>query len=109
MTLFTVEAVTKPVHDEAGWLPLRRITDLVPGTVLIEDGDEPMLVLPVVSSSATRAALFVEGILKLVGVEFVSGSMRPSDDDDDSPPVLSPEAEREHRWAEHVDLNTADA
>ncbi|OFJ52565.1 hypothetical protein [Mycolicibacterium grossiae] len=105
MTLFTVEAITKPVYDESGWLPLRRITDLVPGTILLEDGDEPMLVIPVVASSPTRAALFVEGILKLVEVEFVSGAIRLADDEeDDEPPVLSPEAEREHTWAESVSL-----
>ena len=101
MMTFTVEAVTKPVHDESGWFPLRRVTDLVPGTLLIEDPDEPMLVLPVNASSPSRAALFVEGVLQVVGVEFVSGTIRRVADDD-SPANLSPEAERQHKQAESV-------
>jgi hypothetical protein len=104
MTTFTVEAVTKPVHDEAGWLSLRRVTDLVPGTLLIEDADEPMLVVPVSASSPGRAAMFVEGVLKVVGVEFVSGTIR-HEDDDETPPNLSPEAEREHELAERLPLD----
>lgn len=101
MTTFTVEAITKPVHDESGWLPLRRITDLVPGTLLIEDADEPMLILPVNASSPGRATLFVEGVLKIVGVEFVSGTIQPAEDDG-SEPNLSPEAERERTWVESI-------
>jgi hypothetical protein len=101
MTTFTVEAITKPVYDEAGWFPLRRVTDLVPGTLLIEDAEVPMLILPVNASSPSRAALFVEGVLKVVGIEFVSGTIRPVEDDD-SPANLSPEAEREHQWAESI-------
>lgn len=103
MTTFTIEAITKPVHDEAGWLPLRRVTDMVPGTLLIEDGDEPMLILPVTASSPGRAAMFVEGVLKVVGVEFVSGAIQQVEDDE-APPNLSPEAEREHEWAEGFGL-----
>jgi hypothetical protein len=104
MTWFTVEAVSEPVHEVDGWLPLRRVTDLVPGTILLEDEEEPMLVMPVSASSPARAALFVEGILTLVGVEFVSGAIHLADDDDDgSPQMLSPEAAREHEWAEGVE------
>ena len=40
MTWFTVEAVADPVCDADGWRPLRQITDLVPGTILLEDVDE---------------------------------------------------------------------
>lgn len=107
MTTFTVEAITKPVHDDAGWLPLYRITDLVPGTLLLEDAEEPMLVMPVVASSPTRAAAFVEGVLKLVGVEFVSGAIRHLDDEDESeaPEYSSPEVERERQRAENILLD----
>lgn len=103
MTAFTVEAITQPVQDADGWLPLRRITDLIPGTILLEDAEEPMLVMPISASSTARAALFVEGVFALVGIEFVSGAIRPADDgDDDVAPTLSPEAERERAWAESV-------
>ncbi|MBY0442054.1 MAG: hypothetical protein K2Q25_07985 [Mycobacteriaceae bacterium] len=100
MTPFTVEAVTKPVYSEDGWLPIRRITDLVPGCFLIEDPEEPTLVMPVNSSAAARAALFVEGVLKLVGVELVAAKVHPADED--GPLELSPEAELVHDWAENV-------
>jgi hypothetical protein len=101
MTTFTVEAVTKPVGDEAGWSQLRRVTDMVPGTLLIEDADEPTLVLPVTASSPGRAALFVEGVLNVVGVEFISGTIERVEDDG-PPPHLPPEAEREHEWVESI-------
>jgi hypothetical protein len=109
VTSFTVEAITQPVHDENSWLPLRRVTDLVPGTILLEDPDEPMLVMPVTASTPVRAALFVEGILKLVGVAFVSAAIRRVDDAEDPPPVLSPEAERERAWAESINLDPTPA
>jgi hypothetical protein len=105
MTTFTVEATCKPVHEVNGWLPLRRVTDLVPGTLLLEDAEEPMLVMPVVASSLGRAILFVDGVLKLVGVELVSAAIRIIEDDDGSPPLLSPEAELQHKWAESVALS----
>lgn len=106
MLPFTVEAVSKPVYDESGWLPLRRVTDLIPGAFLIEDRDEPTLVIPVDSRAATRAALFVEGVFKLVGLDLVSASVHPAEDDDDEvgPVALTPEAEEQHEWAESVPL-----
>jgi hypothetical protein len=105
MMPFTVEAVAKPVYNEDGWLPLRRVTDLIPGSFLIEDAEEPTLVMPVDASAPTRAWLFVEGIFKLVGIELVSAAIRPAEDDDDGPVVLSPEAEIQHKWAESVPLS----
>jgi hypothetical protein len=104
MTTFTVEATSKPVHEVNGWFPLRRVTDLVPGTLLLEDADEPMFVMPVVASSPARAILFVDGVLKLVGVELVSAALRAVEDEDDSPQLLSPEAEQMHKLAESVQL-----
>jgi hypothetical protein len=101
MLPFTVEAVAKPVYTEEGWHPLRRVTDLVPGSFLIEDSQEPTLVMPVNSSAPARAALFVEGVFSLVGLQLVSAAVRPAEDDD-GPLVLSPEAERQHEWAESV-------
>jgi hypothetical protein len=107
MMPFTVEAVTRPVHYDEYWLPLRRVTDLIPGSFLIEDPDEPTLVMPVNSSTPARAALFVEGVLKqLVGVEVVSTCVRPAEDDDGGQLVLSPEVERQHQWAENVQAYT---
>jgi hypothetical protein len=108
MLPFTVEAVSKPVYNDDGWLPLRRVTDLIPGAFLIEDAEEPTLVMPVDASAPTRASLFVENIFKLVGIELVSETVRPAEDDDQGPALLSPEAELQHQWAESVPLSPPD-
>jgi hypothetical protein len=105
MMPYTVEAVAKPVYNEDGWLPLRRVTDLVPGAFLIEDAEVPTLVMPVDASAPTRASLFVDGIFKLVGIQLVSTCVRPTEDDDAGPAVLPPEAEVQHQWAESVPLS----
>jgi len=74
MTEFTVEATMRAVTD-GDWSRLRSVIDLVPGTLLIEDAEEPMLVFPVQAESQGKAFLFVDGILKIVGLEPVSGSI----------------------------------
>lgn len=101
MTTFTVEATSKPVHEVNGWLPLRRVTDLVPGTFLLEDADEPMLVMPVVASSPASAILFADEVLRLVGAELVTAAARIAEDDD-SPQRLSREVAEQLEWAESV-------
>lgn len=89
MSDFTVEATTAAVAD-GDWSRLRSVTDMVPGTFLIEDPDEPVLVFPVQAASPSLAALFVEGILNLVELELVSGTISPApesevDEHDDEP------------------------
>jgi hypothetical protein len=81
MTDFTVEATVAAVTD-GDWARLRSVIDLVPGTLLIEDPEEPMLVFPVEADSPMKAVLFVDGIAKLVGLEVVSGSVGPTPDAD---------------------------
>lgn len=103
MTAFTVEATTGPVRDEDGWFPLRRITDLIPGTILIEDADEPVLILPVSASSTGRAALFVDGVLKMLGIELIGASIEQAEDDG-SAANLSPEAQEKHALAESCQI-----
>jgi hypothetical protein len=107
MMPFTVEAVACPVYCEDDWSPLREVTDLIPGSFLIEDPEQPTLVMSVTSSSAMRAALFVDGVFKLVGLGLMSlNSVRPAEPDDDChwPLVLSPDVEARHEWAESVEL-----
>lgn len=72
MTTFTVEAVMKPVVD-GDWTNLREATDQLPGTILIEDPDEPMLIIPVDADSQRSAALFVQGAMTVLGLEIVWG------------------------------------
>lgn len=80
MTEFTVEATTQAVTD-GDWSRLRSVIDLVPGTLLIEDAEEPMLVFPVQAESQGKAYLFVDGILKLVGLEPVTGRISEAEVD----------------------------
>lgn len=84
--MFRVEATLKPVADEAGWAKLRSVLDTVPGTILIEDPEEPVLIFPVEAESAFRAGTFVDGLSKVVGFTIVSGTVGPAlelDVDDD--------------------------
>lgn len=93
--MFRVEATLTPVPDEAGWVTLRSVLDTVPGTILVEDSDEPVLIFPVEAESAFRAVTFVDGLSKVVGFTIVSGTVGPAleldveddffeDDDDES-------------------------
>lgn len=90
MTGYTVEAVAAPVVD-SDWSPLRRIIDLVPGTILLEDPEEPMLVIPVEAETPSMAFLFVDGVAKLASIELRAGNVYPApevdfdyDEDDDA-------------------------
>lgn len=106
MNRYTVEVTTEPVVDH-GWAVLRRIVDLVPGTLLIEDAEAPVLVVPVDSESPMRAALFVDGITKLTQLVVVSGKVYPAPDanfDLDEEPTghtevtSSPVVDAVHHW-----------
>ncbi|MCZ2824185.1 MULTISPECIES: hypothetical protein [unclassified Modestobacter] len=107
MTEFTVEATMQAVTD-GDWSRLRSVIDLVPGTLLIEDAEEPMLVLPVQAESQGKAFLFVDGILKLVGLRPVTGSISEApeidfDFDDDGDENQGTDAVRAvNEWVDSV-------
>lgn len=69
---FTVEVVTKPVVND-DWSTLRSITDIIPGTLLIEDPQEPTLVIPVEAETLQSAAVFVQGVMTVVKLDIVWG------------------------------------
>ncbi len=108
MTDWTVEATVTAVTD-GDWSELHRVIDLVPGTLLVEDPDEPVLVFPVQADSATLALLFVDGIAKLVGLVIRSGSVVPTpevdydtEDEHTAPEVSTPAERAVHEWIESV-------
>lgn len=70
MTLYTVEATTASTSD---FRSLRRFTDIVPGTFLLEDPEEPTLIFPVDANSAMAAVRFIEGVAKLGELDVVRG------------------------------------
>lgn len=84
MKEFTVEVVTKPVVAD-DWSTLRSITDIIPGTLLIEDAQEPTLVIPVEAETLQSAAVFVQGVMTVVGLDVQWGRAyrtEPCDYDD---------------------------
>jgi hypothetical protein len=108
MTDFTVEATVAAVTD-GDWSELRRVIDLVPGTLLIEDAEEPVLIFPVQADSPTRALLFVDGVAKLVGLVICAGTVYPTPDVDyetpaevDDEETTTPAVEAVNRWIDSV-------
>lgn len=79
MQNYTVEVTTEPVVD-GHWEPLRQAIDAVPGTVLLEDPDEPVLMVPVDARTPLKAAQFVDGLAKLLGIRIRAGSVYPTPD-----------------------------
>ena len=74
MKWFTVEVTVKPVTDD-DWTAHLRAVDAVPGTLLIQDADCPILSFPVEASEPFKAARFVEGVLSILDLEAVSGEI----------------------------------
>lgn len=77
MRNYTVEVTTEPVVD-GRWESLRRAIDVVPGTVLLEDPDEPILMVPVAARTPVAAAQFVDGLAKLLGIRTRAWSIYPT-------------------------------
>lgn len=80
MGLFTVEVTTVPVEDD-DWGLWHRVIDAAPGTVLLADAEEPVLVFEVQATSPLKAAQFVDGITTLVGLGVLNGTVSPIPDD----------------------------
>jgi len=72
MNAFTVEVVTRPVEND-DWGSVRSVTDHLPGTILIEDAGEPMLIIPIDAPNLKSAAIFVQGAMSVLGHEVVWG------------------------------------
>ena len=75
MTDWTVEVTTTAVTSDEGWLPLRRVLDTVPGTILLEDAEEPTLIFPVTADSPMKAGMFVDGVAKLLDLTLLNGKI----------------------------------
>lgn len=78
---YTVEVTTKPVEND-DWSRLRNVTDVVPGTLLLEDPDEPMLIIPVEADAPGDAFRFVDGLATLLGLTLEMGRAYPAPDED---------------------------
>ena len=56
--------------------------DIVPGTILLEDPREPVLIIPVEAAGPMEAARFVQGIAILADVQITAGSINPAPEAD---------------------------
>jgi len=72
MNAYTVEVVTRPVEDD-NWTRLREVTDHLPGTILLEDAEEPTFIIPVDAPTLRAAALLVEGAMRVLDHEIIWG------------------------------------
>lgn len=82
MASYNVEAITGPVTD-GDFDKLRDAIDVIPGTILVEDPNEPMLICPVDADNPRNAHRLVDGFLKLADVAPIKGRITQSDDADD--------------------------
>jgi len=69
---FTVEVVLEPVVND-DWSTLRRVTDIMPGTILLEDAGEPTLIIPVEAETLKTAAVFVQGAMSVLKLTVTWG------------------------------------
>lgn len=106
MKSYTVEVTTAPAVD-GDFSAYHRVIDAVPGTLLIEDAESPMLIVPVDADSPMKAAQFVDGLAKLVNIEPISGTIYPTptadfdlDDDDTTGVATTPAVEALSEWVE---------
>ncbi|OBF79873.1 hypothetical protein A5791_10335 [Mycobacterium sp. 852002-51163_SCH5372311] len=87
MNAYNVEAILGPVADEGSWDEIRDLIDVIPGTILVEDPDAPLLIFPVDARDDYAAFSLVDGFLRLRGVEPLKGRIclveNGSDEEDD--------------------------
>lgn len=104
MTLYTVEVTTAPVTDD-NWTVLESALDTVPGTILLRDAEMPALLFPVEEENPMRAAMFVDGVSRLIGFtitacEIYETPCHDGDDDEAAPATAVVQAVSE--WMDSV-------
>lgn len=90
MTDFTVETVMAPVVND-DWDELRNMTDVMPGTLLLEDPEQPMLIFQVEADTLSKATALVQGVTSVAKLEIVWGRayLTEFDEIDTAPPAAS--------------------
>ena len=87
MNAYNVEAILRPIADDESWDEVRDLIDVIPGTLLVEDPDGPLLIFPVDARDDYAAFSLVDGFLRLRGVEPLKGRIclieNAKDDKDD--------------------------
>ena len=80
MTEFTVEVYGNAIKNESEWTQWRHATDVVPGTILLEDSGEPCLIFPIEATALNEAAIFAQGVMASLGLTIVWGRAYPAED-----------------------------
>ncbi|BAN32010.1 hypothetical protein MAHJHV53_44100 [Mycobacterium avium subsp. hominissuis] len=98
MNAYNVEAILRPIADDNRWDEIRDLIDIIPGTILIEDPDGPLLIFPVDAPDDYAAFCLVNGVLQLRGVKPLKGRIcliENVDDEDDEDDDCSAKADWE--------------
>jgi len=80
VTEFTVEVYGNAIKNESEWTQWRHATDVVPGTILLEDSGEPCLIFPIEATALNEAAIFAQGVMASLGLTIVWGRAYPAED-----------------------------
>ena len=78
---FTVEATTIPVTDD-NWTTFYEVLSDIPGSMLIEDPEQPTLVIPTDCDAPDRAFAFVSGLATVTGLTLVEAKAYETPEDD---------------------------
>jgi hypothetical protein len=84
MTL-TVEATTIPVSN-GDWTMFYEVLSDIPGSMLIEDPEQPTLVIPTDCDAPDRAFAFVSGLATVTGLTLVEAKAYETPEDDSDLP-----------------------
>lgn len=114
MTSYTVEVRTAPVAD---WALHYQAIDAVPGTILLEDPEDPTLMIPVDAESPLKAAQFVQGLATLIGLTIRGATIYPTpdedfeteDDEEPTPPTTTPTVQRLDEWVKNSERDLCPA
>lgn len=79
---FTVEVTTAPPVN-GDWSELRDLMDQVPGTLLIEDLEEPVVQFPISGYTDLLALSEVRSLVVSMGIEYTSLRIYPAENPED--------------------------
>ena len=78
---FTVEATTIPVTD-GNWAVFYELLNDIPGSMLIEDPEQPTVIIPTDCELPDRAFAFVSGLATVTGLTLVEARAYETPEDD---------------------------
>lgn len=95
MRTYTLEVATFPVIDD-DWAAHTRVLDTIPGSALLEDQEDPILIFDVDAESLNKAMAFVSGIAQQF--DFIVKSVTVIDESEASKTGMAPDLEAVEEW-----------